>query len=41
MISKEEVERTVKAATATVRTMNHSDDLYLESHGFCILMSNM
>lgn len=28
----------MKAATATVRTMNHSDDLYLKSQGFCTLM---
>lgn len=38
MISKEEVRRTVKAATATVRTMNHSDDRYLKSQGFCIVI---
>lgn len=35
---KEEDRRTVKAATATVSTMNHSDDLYLKSQGFCTLM---
>lgn len=35
---KKEDRRTVKAATATVSTMNHSDDLYLESQGFCTLM---
>lgn len=38
MISKEEVRLTVKAATATVRTMNHSEDRYLKSQGFCIFI---
>lgn len=41
MGTKKEDRRTVKAATATVSTMNHSDDLYLKSQGFCTLMFNV